>query len=228
MLQLQTNYSAINVRWAALQAQLDAYQLSSVTCSFTFAKLNTFSMSWFQSLIIGGESDSWKSSPSIEGEVCWVVRGKKVKGWVKCPLGDSGKWYYKSRNGKGGKEKLKKNGGATSTCGFTGTQKVWVYRSLEGRTFKPLSLSVSLSHSLPLTHTQVSSQMCGWDVTDGIVRRRETIDATQIDTFHVSITSLTNFYKQKKTTNMTVNETSVWQITGIFFFSFLNAFDTPS
>lgn len=169
---------------------------------------------------MGGESDSWKSSPGIEGEVCWVVRGKKVNGWVKCPLGDSGKWYYKSRNGKGGKEKLKKNGSATWTCGFTGAQKVWVYRSLEGRTFNPLSLSLSLSLTHSRSHTQVSSQMCGWDVTDGIVQRRETIDATQKDTFHVSIISLTNFYKQKKTTNMTLNKMSVWQITKVFFLFF--------
>lgn len=145
MLQLQTNYSAINVRWAALQAQLDAYQLSSVTWSFTFAKLNTFSRSWFQ-------SDSWKSSPSIKGEVCWGLRGKKKesRGDLSVPSVTQESDITRVEMEKGGKLKNTKVAGATSTCGFTGTQKVRVYRWVEHLS---LSLSFSLYFSLSLIHT---------------------------------------------------------------------------
>lgn len=115
MLQLQTNYSTINVRWAALQVQLDAYQLSPVTCRFTFPKLHTFSrlVSVFNKWEVRMTAGSL--SP-ISEENSFSSRGKEVKRWVTCPLCDSGKsgdpvkWYHTSKEEEQGGEKEQQRG----------------------------------------------------------------------------------------------------------------------
>lgn len=169
MLQLQTNYSAINVRWAALQVQLDAYRLPPAT--WRSLSLNCapspalrISRSW-----LGGENDSWQFQPRIRVKFLSVQEVEKSRGEQHCPLcdseksGDPVKWYHATTEENRGERTTERcrdrmSPATTSTCGFTGTLKLWV-RWMKCRTLK--------WH----THTHARSKNSSflpssWDVAD--------------------------------------------------------------
>lgn len=160
----------------------------------TFTKLHTFSRSWFQSLISGRWEWRLAVLTTHQGKFPFGSRGKRVRRWATCPLGDSGKsgdpvkWYHTSKEWKQ-EERSSRSNESTSSCGFARTQKLFVFRSVKGRTFKSNTRVHAHTHTYSSTDSSFPTEVwlrCGRQSEEGDERRF----TDRVNTFHISSGSI--------------------------------------